>query len=122
MKTKVTSYELSKKLSELGFDSQTHCGWWWLYEDGDIELGDKEYPEYAKVKYIASYKAYDCHDLLTWLSNYSWKTDTDYKLLLLSCESNYFIEREGIDYLSGDQDEPQNALASAIVKILEEGK
>ena len=126
MQNKVTNYELSKRLDELGFECESHCGLW---------SDDKQYfdllqvPPYLKDKNISlkeltrltehkhrlqpgvSIKAYDCWDLLMWLNQNGYETS-------LESWTDFHVEAPGAIFTQAE--EPQSALALAIIKILEE--
>ena len=63
MKDKVTSYEISKRLAELGFEAETHCGWWDYVDNGDHGnqpwFWTKDDPS-LDMPGDNGYKAYDC--------------------------------------------------------------
>ena len=62
MNQKVTNYEISKRLDELGFESESHCGWW------SRKYADQYLSNIPGQRLIIledeAYKAYDCWDLL----------------------------------------------------------
>lgn len=116
---KVTSFEISKRLLELGFECQSHCGWWiQVLKDNSTEL----IWVYA-LRYTCDdggdipnkVPAYDCHDLLC--------SEILKEILSngLAFIGNMFMVQYwdkngksiGIDF------EPQNALGLAIIEILE---
>lgn len=132
MKNKCTSYETSKRLLELGFKSETHCGWWQVDKEitgEEVLMSAKFFLDYEKIQLFFErnqvtsniYKAYDCHDLLMWL-----KKRTTGKLFLnknfnFDADFMFFKEKYQRHYLSESNDEqPQEALAKAVIKILKE--
>ena len=106
MENKVTSYETSKRLHELGFDSESHCGWWDM--EGDFSMSEDVpgwYPE-------PQIKAYDCHDLLMWLTeNNPFAFELYIKDEIIG---DYFLN------VNLDANQTHEALAKAVIKILEE--
>ena len=143
MKEKVTSFEISKKLHELGFESDSHCGWWlerprnsitgnqmspvyfenWQYEEW-IDMPEGVYSSgYQAKEGYTLFKAYDCWDLFIFLKNHEIKEDLDLdfdfyfsmRLSKFRAWWDYSSNRENID-----DSQPQNALGLAVIKILEE--
>jgi hypothetical protein len=115
---KYTSYEISKRLHELGFDSNSHCGWWMLstYEHQIFWTNEKFSGDKCK--------AYDCYDLIL----YSRQKGT-YGNQIINLEPRGFGGKTWVNVAYGDKYreycedlEPQNALAQAIIKILKERK
>lgn len=132
MQQKVTNYEISKRLDELGFECESHCGWWlgllqedlktykWVYairykceDDGDIKM---------------KYKAYGCWDLLMWFRKQQRQiSNINFTNSFMQIRQEFFDvefydthrEKEKRVHCP-DEDHPQNALAKAIIKILEE--
>lgn len=127
MENKVTSYELSKQLHELGFDCENYTGTYYLgmWRESDCLHGDTDRPD--------PIKAYDCHDLLEWLKEFSSTRDnlahSNEELRLhigyhLEGDTNLLVyghllrlDKEHIEIFSDDA-QPQNALALAIIAIL----
>lgn len=128
MKEKVTSYDISKKLHDLGFECESHCGWWTDCNKGVRYHGPKQIfytesslggPDRIPVK------AYDCHDLLMWLKS----NDDEPVLRFLDEEYGFegevtlqkgrFLQQSDIWGYGRDQ-QPQNALGLSVIKILEE--
>lgn len=108
MTNKVTSYELSKELHDLGYKPETdEGGYWGLY----FNRGNCEATYYKTHNdFIADTRAChllisapDCHDLLMWLKNNSSHDVID---LLYAIKDDV-----------GDK-QPQNALAKAIIWVL----
>lgn len=118
MKDKVTSYEISKRLDELGFECESHCGWWSYSEE---YLPHEEEKGFIIDK--CSPKAYDCWDLLMWLKENSIFSDADV-IDLLYCvkEDNDFYAHHfnGMKKDVAISSQPQDALGLAVIKILEE--
>lgn len=128
MQEKVTNYEISKGLKELGFDCRTHTGWWISDFHGNecTWLSDKDYKEldardWSEIKY--SFKAYDCWDLLMWLKERRQSNceHADSFQLVVPFLGNFFVEANMARDFCGKM-EPQNALGLAVIKILEEIK
>lgn len=114
MKNKVTSYELSKRLDELGFDCNSHTGWWGL------DVATPDIIEWFESSYYVHgrCKAYDCHDLLMWLSP---NTNLDLCNVLDPFNGDLWESRINP---SGDEpnsyhEKPQESLGLSIVKILQ---
>lgn len=116
MQEKVTNYEISKRLDELEFECQRHCGWWnspkpdtYVYSDMPNTEGGSMFRMWLPIK------AYDCWDLLMWLVN---------------CKQQFHVEDfrdktfravyKGHQPVQGIDNQPQNALGLIIIKILEE--
>jgi len=125
MKNKVTSWELSKRLDDLGFECEGHTGLWREYVNYHLPEYVSNYGEteidFSKG-YDRSIKAYDCHDLLTWL-NYGKNPDVmGFKLYdsedIDNEEVFFSVELYKEKYFRAYQ--PQEALGLAVVKILEE--
>jgi hypothetical protein len=136
MTNKVTSYEISKRLDELGFECDSHCGWWNYYGEGFA-------PEWTESLYLVdtsadpsnllafpehtAWKAYDCFDLLMWLrdnmeNKYQGAHSYIHKVFWIHHDSvgGFAIVDTPIDgYPWGRADEPQNALGLAVIKTLE---
>lgn len=120
---KCTSYEISKQLSELGFDCQSHYGWWSisLELEGEFEywihrwISEKDLPSGQYQKYI---KAYDCYDLLIFLQNCDEvKEEIDNSFKSLSFNKSFVVWD---NYVSRTGDtQPQNALGKSCIKILQ---
>lgn len=130
MKEKVTNYEISKRLHDLGFKCQSHCGWWnsssfWcsMYDAGKDEI----------------YKAYDCWDLLTWLEHSDLEFPTiaitrlDYHFLQAEYLLPSDLEENRMPSYNGEQglkvgrgvsinnrDGVQNTLGRAVIHLLED--
>jgi hypothetical protein len=119
MQEKIVDYELCRRLDELGFKCETHTGFW---EITTIE-GSMNYLwgtdtrttikwvsklckniKHYKVKPI---KAYDCWDLLNWAYKTSPRLSDKWKQVMK-------------EFSKGLCHQPQNALAKAVIKILEE--
>lgn len=119
MKEKVTSYEISKKLHELGFESESHYGWWYK-EYGCAKVDDKYqicwYPYDDLNEEQVECKAYDCWDLLRWLYN----NEPINQVRALIIAHKFWYKNEFLDTNDYDDDQPQNALGLAVIKILEE--
>jgi hypothetical protein len=120
MKEKVTNFELSEKLSELGFESDSHTGYWFragiIFDKKEI-CGSANYKIWTDehLSYPNQIKAYNCWDLLMWLQKE--KTLRNYKLEI--GHSDFCFEPyEAIT----EEIQPQNALARAIIKTLKEKK
>lgn len=125
MINKVTSYSLSKQLTEAGFNSES-CTGWYVVEDGTAksflanrEQLDKFHSEVQENRYAlytigviehedvftlhdnqSLIKAYDCFDLLMWF------------------KENHSIT---LDVYTGDHYQvykPQEALGQAVLKVL----
>jgi hypothetical protein len=114
MNKKVVSYELCKRLDELGFEGKSHCGWWSQVSIA-FSLSKQDKYEWTKTnesifKY-AGIKAYDCWDLLMWLNQNDYETS-------LESWTDFHVEAPGAIFTQAE--EPQSALALAIIKILEE--
>jgi len=112
MSEKVTNYELSKQLHDLGFDSDSHSGWWQEYEGKTFYLKHNEDVR-EDIPMSKFYKAYDCWDLLMWLDNGGIYKDS---------EKHYYVTQYmpwGPVHHESDP-EPQNALALAVIAILKE--
>lgn len=115
MESKVTSYEISKRLSELGFKSDSHRGWW------GTKIGITAESKWATREielahyHVNQVKAYDTWDLLMWLK------DQD-KFLLEYCVG-FQVELEALAsdefWFENGEEQPQNALGLAVIKILE---
>jgi hypothetical protein len=122
MTKKVTSYEISKRLDELNFQSDSHNGWWL---DGGYQAHLRGVVPIPLEEII---KAYDCWDLLMWLQQYKRMRGEPIKsgefLAGLDVYGDHFEWGEWSDTLavSTEANQPQNALALAIIKILEEKK
>ena len=128
MKEKVTSYEISKRLHELGFECESHCGWWGRYRYYKGVEYNERFPE-VRSRENPGIKAYDCWDLLMWLRKRRQQLPVFYSLhdniYRHDLEEEHFsvaekyIEKE---YSTGGASaaEPQNALGKAVIKILEE--
>lgn len=118
MKAKVTSYEISKRLSELGFDSESHTGWWLpplvtdAYKQSRPLWANRQY-EFMDYKDASgnvnkAVKAYDTWDLLMWLQDNK-------------PTQNLYIGLEEFSFMMCKRaDQPQNALGLAVIKLLEE--
>lgn len=127
MKEKVTSYTISKRLHELGFDGESHCGWIVSYLSNDKRFtyekhftNEKELKEFMeKVLYIAQpVKAYDCWDFLMWLAK---ETNIEIKNVLCPFDGHKFEAETNPSFQETHCcKEPQNALGLAVIKILEE--
>lgn len=135
MNMKVTSFEISKRLDELGFECESHCGWWMYPKNESINkawnfhhyVSDQIYKECKLDPHSADiehweYKAYDCWDLLMWLRQL--RKGYDYEMLELEVDAKGFeffklqSHYETKEWIS--HEEPQNALGLAVIKILEE--
>lgn len=127
---KVTSFELSQRLSELNFQSNSHCGWWdikvnigcYIAPNGDIYKDNKligwrssffDRFDYEDKKII---KSYDCHDLLMWLNK---RSHAYYSELSIHGDRHHRLFNCPGCSDTNRSDQPQNALALAIIKILE---
>ena len=128
LQNKVTSYEISKRLAELGYNGDSHCGWWVycraLEEWTHIPLYDKDrcQDQLLDIDYIAV-KSYDCWDLLMWLSDYKTLKKIAHRVFLGIFQTGKFqTERFELDFWnwSVTNNQPQNALGLAVIKILEE--
>ena len=108
MENKVTNYSLSKQLHDLGFDCESHTGTYYLGEwnESNCLHRDTDRPD--------PIKAYDCHDLLMRLAECS-------SFLNLypneSSQNCFHAEVRNKPRLTDTQ--PQNALAKAIIEILQ---
>jgi len=113
--TKHTSYEISKRLDELSFHCESHCGWWGTKPE-DESLCRWGINDVRLAHYHANrVKAYDCWDLLMWVV----KNFKGLELLTPDPDSNFNISTlAGVS--RGDQ--PQNALGRATIKILEDAR
>lgn len=111
MQQKIVDYKLCQRLAELGFECPSHTGWWFEY-NSPIPGKDRVEYRHGVDAIDKSYadneiKAYDCWDLLMWA--YMTNPELSDKWVQLMEEFKF-----GLCY------EPQNALAKAIIKILEE--
>lgn len=112
---KVTSYKLSERLHELGFDYEHNTGWWIAEAWSESEEGDGK---------TQVYKAYDCHDLLMWLHKFQWCVYPNKQTYLIGRNTFGVIVKstpmEESDFWDGNlfRDQPQDALAKAIITIL----
>lgn len=115
MENKITSYTLSKRLDELGFDCESHTGLWREYVNYHLPEYVSNYGEteidFSKG-YDRSIKAYDCHDLLMWL-----RVNKPLCSLYIGTET---FNIQFADSFKPDSDHPQEALAQAVLKILGE--
>jgi len=124
MSEKVTSFELSKRLHELGFDCESHTGWWLedsIYYEGTFYQELRPTSEQTEDYKFIPYKAYDCWDLLMWLQCNNKKIPGHYQLWIH--ESVFEVVEEGCGYreqVGKESASPVNCLALAVVKILEE--
>ena len=116
---KVTSYELSKQLEEAGFDSERHTGWWLTEGDGTrTYIPFNDISDFAQLN--SPIKAYDCFDLLEWLSRNLINEDGSLSLHYdlseppsFYCEDAYYNhEFDGVVGL------PQEALGKAVLKVI----
>ena len=114
-KKKVTSYETSKRLSEVGFKSETFLGWW----DKFVEPEYYTHPLYVNKESQNTYQAYDCHDLLMWLQSKGYTYGIEPSIGNDVFEAAIFYNNKE-SYIRDKQ--PQEALAKAVIKILEEIK
>lgn len=116
MQNKVTSYSISQRLAELGFEAESHNGWWrGLVFNYQTQLQKWEYCRDEPTEYTQLVKAYDCHDLLMWFkTNHTptWITVFSFGLRIDLSEA-VAVE---------PTDEPTNALGLAVIKILEKGE
>jgi len=110
--TKVTNYQLSERLNELNFDSKTHCGYY--------NSITREWYNSLGINCYKDPKAYDCYDLLMYMK--TQPEEVDFLANGLAFRGEFFMldywDRDGKSI--GIDSEPQNALASAIIRILEE--
>ncbi len=124
---KVTNYELSKELSECGFESETHMGWYIRY---GFEVFTKKpkyvwsdhkvwIDEHTEPDTVEPIKAYDTWDLLMWLNKYRSQY---YKELSIHGCLDHGLFNCPIGSDTNRSPQPQNALAMAIIKILKEEK
>ena len=102
MQEKMVDYTLCKRLDELRFECETHTGWYNAYTRHWHEI-KKSIPVYLQIK------AYDCWDLLMWLMC----NQNDWRLWGAAQDYHFVANSQG-------DDQPQNALAKAVIKILEE--
>lgn len=120
MKDKVCDYKYAKELDELGFDCDSHTGYWlhwiretdyyiWFSSTGkvDIFLKENNYPKNNLIE------AYGSDDLLNWLEK-----NTGDIWYLIQQESNYVVRKSWQDYAFSQDPKPSNALAKAIITIL----
>jgi hypothetical protein len=114
---KVTSYELSKKLSECGFESETHTGFYNAYTKQYSETS-RGIPKYLRIK------AYDTWDLLMWFVRWKVAQGIAHRINLGIYRPGFQTLPFELDYFNFSEvgNEPQDALAMAIIKILEEEK
>ena len=121
MKEKVTSYEISKRLYELGFDCESHSEWWGstdivtTFDDNGIPLDDVKLCDVRFGAWTLHYKAYDCWDLLMWLqgkNEFKLHADTG---TIWTVESHFLKEPISFSF----EEEVQNALGKAVIEILE---
>ncbi len=146
MENKITNYEISKKLRDLGFKSESHCGWWHegnYYQKGEVlyktyKPDGTRFPEFYNIKLFTNeldfivvetdntIKAYDCHDLLMWLQKNVWHKSPHLPSYLVI--QNTFIAFSDEAYSDAKfwkatedtaSDNPANALALAIIQRLE---
>lgn len=124
MQEKVTSFELSKQLHDLSFESDSHCGWWEIstgtYINDEFKvIGDNGNwvgvvsEHYCKTRCV---KAYDSYDLLMWLRDNCFPSFTlrGFK----DIGPNYF---EILEYRI-ERSKPQDVAAETIIEILKENK
>lgn len=141
MTNKVTNYSLSQQLHALGFESESHCGWYIGCLQEDLETIKWHFSLKHVETDSGSYKAYDCFDLLMWLKDYS-SLDRDREgKYYYDGESRYardyasfcfdkFNQKWIYDYprwsddnqtvWSTEAEDPTTALALAIIEILKE--
>ena len=120
MKSKATSYELSKKLHEAGFECESHCGIYnnGIYENSSpTELDDILYKNLG----VEIIKAYDCWDLLMWLSENVDDIPGHYQLWIWN-NSFETIESSSSykEQVGKHQKQPQNTLALAILNKIQD--
>ncbi len=126
MESKVTNYEISKRLHELGFECESHCGWWSISEEHNKAQWNVFKPTVATQTYIIV-KSYDCWDLLMWLRKNQWLKSPHHTTFLVGkntfsamvedlYENNLYWE--AIEKTANSK--PQNALGLAVIKILDE--
>lgn len=125
MQQKVTNYEISKRLDELGFECDSHCGWLTMeYDersDRDIITWSLELDPTAGE----SYKTYDCWDLLIWLFKLKRNTRLDIDkegfAPLYKKKIETYNHLDPIKWFKYTVDnDPTNALGLAVIKILRE--
>ena len=136
---KVTSYELSKKLAEAGFDYERHTGFYSVkykrnyevkhidYSTSDITYHNNKSRFYKFLSngrnalfagHLLLFKAYLTCDLLEWLREQKY-----------NCSFEFYLSKENSDLLglgcNGKfirASTTQEALGEAVLKILEEQK
>ena len=110
---RATNFEISKKLSELNFDSENHFGWWKVMENGEIHFDAPDVIFMTSQKYT-NIKAYDCYSLLMWMhETYNGLASN------LTIYSDVFVHCD-CELGETESDKPQNTLGLAIIKMLEE--
>ena len=137
MKEKVTSFEISEKLHELGFESKTHCGWWFDGQQAVVKGGLQYREQYTPIHCLDScpdalkytrnlerdcnIKAYDCWDLLMWLQKNQVDLTQIYVNKTFEVETGCFNTcSDEFGDVETEDNQPQNALGLAVIKILEE--
>lgn len=119
---KATSYEISERLDELGFECESHCGWWANIAGKPIDYSCYPWefvlqlpPEQLIIQKI---KAYDCWDLLMWLNEQPQleiEDDIDMQI-----RPTFMIYWDDFGKNAEESKNPLNALGLAVIKILEE--
>lgn len=75
---KIVDYKLCQRLAELGYDGESHCGWWLEY-NSPIPGKDRVEYRHGVDAIDKSYadneiKAYDCWDCIVYLMNKGYDT------------------------------------------------
>ena len=109
MSNKVTRFETSKKLDELGFDCESHTG---LYS-----------PEGIYCTWDGGYRkgfieAYSCWDLLMWFNKQQFEQQM--QLDTTDDDIEVYLHKSGLKNDLYFDAQPQEALGKAVVAILEE--
>lgn len=82
MENKVTNYSVSKRLHDLNFQCESHCGWWarigFNLLDNKPSYGWSAHriwiDEFLYPNPIERINAYDCHDCIVYLMNKGYDT------------------------------------------------
>lgn len=126
MQEKIVDYKLCQRLAELKFECESHTGWWQEYEGQWFYLRGQDDVS-VDVPSSNFYKAFDCWDLLMWAHrNRSDVSKIAYLSIPNALETKFTtgtVINEcwiSVDLAEMRDKEPQNALAKAIIKILEE--
>lgn len=126
MQKKVTNFEISKRLAELNFQCESHCGWWYplgTYQTpSSLMVIDKVMWLEIELETPKKIKAYDCWDLssceLLKHATYIW-IDKDEIEVSVTLQEGSFLQDPYREAFVRDK-QLQNTLGLAAIKILEE--